>query len=464
MIEIKSIKRFLLIGILGSLTIVSLFSAVHIFHESQEEVEELFDAELAQMARILQSVIYASLASNPNAKSLSYMDNDLLNGVFGDEEYTELGHKYEQKLAFQVWDETGKIFFENHLGLPEYDGSLSAGFTTLEGNGYYWRSFTIQDKKAGFWIRTSQREDVRSELTNEISFDTIMPNLLMIPVLFIVLGWVITLGLSPLRNISKALKERNHHNLEPIEQSSYPRELRVLLNELNDLFARVSSAYDRERRFTADAAHELRTPLAVSKVHLQNIQDTTKEATTRSFVGKALSGIERLIHMVQQLLILSRLDMSEEASEKSNIKVGQLVDDLCTDLKQVPELATYNLVISSESFPEWLFDEAQLRILLRNLLDNAARYAFENSMVTVHVRRNEIEVSNHCAELSPNQLEHLTERFTRGTSNKQGSGLGLSICQQICELNGLSMSIQMRTDDSTGIKTIVSGFRLNHHT
>jgi two-component system sensor histidine kinase QseC len=457
-LEIKSIKRFLLVGILGSLTIVSLLNAVHIFKESRQEVEELFDAELAQMARILQSVINASLASNPDAKSLSYLDNDVLNGVFGDEEYTELAHKYEQKLAFQVWDETGKIFFENHLNLPGQEGELGAGFKNLEAGDYSWRSFTIQDKKERFWIRTSQREDVRSELTNDIAFDTIIPNLLMIPVLFVVLGWVINLGLSPLKKISRALKARDHNNLKHIEQSSYPDELRVLLNELNDLFSRVSSAYERERRFTADAAHELRTPLAVSKVHLQNIQDTTKEDSTRNFVAKSLSGVERLIHMVQQLLILSRLDASQDQSEKTAIRVGRLVDELIKDLKQVPGLATQNIIASADHPISWEFDETQLRILLRNLLDNAARYAFENSVVVVHITENAIEVRNHCAELSSEQLAHLTQRFTRGSSNKQGSGLGLSICQQICDLNGLEMSIHNRSDDSTGVRMEVKGF------
>lgn len=458
MLEIKSIKRFLIFGILGSLTLVSLLSAIHIFHESQNEVEELFDAELAQMARLLQSVVNATLSKNLQAKSLAYLDSDILNGVFGDEEYTELGHKYEQKLAFQVWDESGNLFFENHLNLPSSGENLSAGFKTLEGDAFSWRSFTILDKKSGFWILTAQRADVRTELTNEISFDTIMPNLLIIPLLFVVLGWVINKGLSPLKNVSQALKARDYNNLDHIEKGSYPIELQFLLDELNELFSRVSHAYERERRFTADAAHELRTPLAVSKVHLQNIQQTTKEATTRDFVCKSLMGIERLIHMVQQLLVLSRLDAKQEESDKTSIDISKLVDDIAAELKQIPDLATTNISVTADSFPSWSFDESQLRILLRNIIDNAARYGISESMVLVHIKEKSIVVRNNCAEFTPEQLRLITERFARGTSSKQGSGLGLSICQQICDQNGLKMSIANRTDDMTGLQTTISGF------
>ena len=176
-------------------------------------------------------------------------------------------------------------------------------------------------------------------------------------------------------------------------------------------------------------------------------------------MGKSLTGIERLIHMVQQLLVLSRLDAKQEESDKVSINISGLVDEISTDLQQIPDLATTNILVTADSFPCWKFEEAQLRILLRNIMDNAARYAFPESRVLVHIKAKSIAVRNHSAELSVEQLEHLTERFSRATSNKQGSGLGLSICQQICDQNGLTMNISNRTDDMTGIQTTISGFK-----
>tara|TARA_R110002167_G_scaffold137107_5_gene323975 strand:- start:2051 stop:3430 length:1380 start_codon:yes stop_codon:yes gene_type:complete len=459
MFHISSIKRFLLLAVLSVIVIAWSLSAVFNYASSKEQVEELFDAELAQMSRILQSVMTNHIRSSSDAysPSLEYLDKELLIETFGHQEFTERGHKYEKKLAFQVWDAQGRLFFENFSTLPKEFGSLKAGYADIHAQGLGWRTFTLEDADFGFWLRSAQREDVRTELTSEIAINTIIPNLMMLPVLVFLIVLLIRKGLSPLNQVSKALKGRGYQNLEEIQASAYPIELKHLVEELNGLFDRVTEASDRERRFTADAAHELRTPLAISKVHLQNIEQVSKSSQVKEFVAKALVGIERLIHMVQQLLLLSRLDAKQEQEPMRQIDLGVILKDIIDELK-TQKIACYKNIDINKVSTTWLGHETQMRILLRNLLDNACRYADESSQVRVILTDDKITIRNRCEFISDELLQQSLERFKRGSSSQQGSGLGLSICQLICTQNKYVFSMHNRADGEQGIEVTISKF------
>tara|TARA_R110001592_G_scaffold204098_1_gene454138 strand:- start:47570 stop:48964 length:1395 start_codon:yes stop_codon:yes gene_type:complete len=460
--HISSIKQFLLIAIFSVITTAWLISSLFNYHASQEEVEELFDAELAQMSRILQSMMITHIRSNRLAYSpnLDYLDksefNDSLNESFGHQEFNEVGHKYEKKLAFQVWDSKGKLFFENHAELPDEFAKLELGFSDISTHKVDWRAFTLKDNDYGFWVKVAQRYDIRTELTRKIAFNTILPNLVVMPILFLIIAWIIKKGLLPLNHISRALKGRSYQNLEEIHASDYPIELKYLVGELNDLFTRVIDASERERRFTADAAHELRTPLSISKVHLQNILQVSKSDQVKEFVGKALVGIERLIHMVQQLLILSRLDAHQEQEDLVEIDVSAMLLEIIDELKDQDFYKHKTIAINDDNAFTWLGHETQMRILLRNLLDNACRYAEEKTQISIIITASSIKIRNVCSFMSNDLLVQSQERFKRGTSSQQGSGLGLSICQQICRQHYFSFTMINRHDGAEGIEVEVS--------
>jgi two-component system sensor histidine kinase QseC len=391
------------------------------------------------------------LSTNSAPQPLTYLDKEIFDDAFGHQEYNERGHKYEKKLAFQVWDTKGQLFFENHIQLPKSFGDLKAGFHSVATDNLKWRSFTLKDEDYSFWIKVAQREDVRTELTNEIAWNTTWPSLAIIPILMLILGWVIQKGLSPLRIISDELKGRDYNNLSELNKSDYPKELKQMVFELNNLFQRVNESHYRERRFTADAAHELRTPLSISKVHLQNIQQVSKNTQVIDFVSKALVGINRLIHMVQQLLILSRLDAQKEESN-TTLNLNTLCNEVMLEMNQNPDLPKHEITLLAPTALTLIANETSLRILLRNLLDNACRYANENTMIEVSISESKISILNQCPALADEQLPLLFGRFKRGaTSNQQGSGLGLSICQQICQLSGFKLSLNNRQDGIDGI-------------
>jgi two-component system sensor histidine kinase QseC len=454
MFSISSIKRFLLVAVISLITVAWLLTAIFNFRASREQVEELFDAELAQMSRILQSVMsnHIRTSSAVFSPSLNYLDKELLLETFGHQEFNERGHKYEKKLAFQVWDAKGELFFENSSDLPKRFDSLQAGYQDINDGKPGWRTFTLQDPDFGFWVKVAQREDVRTELTGQIALSTMLPNLLLMPVLIILIAWLIRKGLDPLTQISHALKERDYQNLDAINAQDYPVELAYLVDELNDLFQRVSEASERERRFTADAAHELRTPLSISKVHLQNILQVSDSAQIKEFVRKALAGIDRLIHMVQQLLILSRLDAQQEQEALRPVALYPLARDLAAELQAHQSLTDKQIVIRHQDDCVWVARETQMRILLRNLLDNAFRYAHPNTQIELDLTEHEIVLFNVCDVMSDEQITRNQERFKRGNSAQQGSGLGLSICAQICQQNNYSFSMKNRNDHLTGIE------------
>lgn len=457
MFYLSSIKRFLLFAVLSIISVAWGLSAVFNVYSSKEQVEELFDAELAQMSRILQSVMTKHLHTSTReyVESLRYLDKNILAENFGHQEFTDQGHKYEKKLAFQVWDLEGNMLFENTSGLPKNFNTLKPGYETVGADKRVWRTFTLKDTTLGLWIKTAQREDVRTELTSEIAMNTMIPSLILLPVLIFVIALLIRKGLSPLNHISQALKKRGYQNLEMIPASEYPVELRYLVGELNDLFTRVSEASERERRFTADAAHELRTPLSISKVHLQNILHVSESEQVKEFVEKALIGIERLIHMVQQLLILSRLDAQQEQEDLTDVSLVAISHDILNDLTQQGVIQSKRVDIGGEASIVWRGHEFQIRILLRNLLDNACRYAQDNTQVSLSIEKGQFSIRNVCPFMTEEMLLRCLERFKRGVSKQQGSGLGLSICQQICTQNHYVLSMNNRTDGVEGIEVSI---------
>jgi len=457
MTSFKSIKRFLLSAICVLISIGWLVGVYSNFHESREQVEELFDAELAQMSRLLQSMIYARYQENNGPiEPLVYLDEEIIQADFKDEEYNKWGHKYERKLAFKVWDRQGNLLLQNHIAFPGTFDSLQVGYRDVEGDGLGWRSFTLQDPTFDFWINVAQREDVRTELTQEIAWHSVLPGALIVPFILLIIAWTIARGLSPLAHISKELKSRDYANLSRLDDGSYPIELKHLVGELNSLFERVDESYERERRFTADAAHELRTPLSIAKVHLQNILQISQSDQVKEFVAKALTGIDRLIHLVQQLLTLSRLDASIDAADQSDVDMKCLCDELIREMQLCHEFETLSIQLEASPDCTVMANESSMGILVRNLLDNACRYANPGTIVTVTLSNQELSILNQCSTIPNEELRTLTERFKRGSVNGQsGSGLGLSICQRICDVYGYRFQIENRETAPQGVRTTI---------
>lgn len=303
-----SLTRKLILLITSTVFFITLIAAGWGFYVSDHQLEELFDAELAQSTRIVQGLV-EHLSSTQSMEQISHTLEKTLqlpDGVYqGDEEENEIlpggaGHKYERKLAFEVWSPDREPILDT-LRANDSQG-LERGFGWQEVAGYQWRTFTLEDPATGFWIRTAQREDVRDELSQEIALGNVLPFLIVLPVLALAVLVSIQVGFQPLRKLEKPVRNMAPENIHPLDDRQAPKEVAGLVQAVNGLLRRLNQALERERRFSADAAHELRTPLTALRLNLEKVYENDPEQ-----YGDLIQSVDRMVHLVEQMLLLNQI-------------------------------------------------------------------------------------------------------------------------------------------------------------
>jgi two-component system sensor histidine kinase QseC len=304
-----SLTRKLILLITSTVFFITLIAAGWGFYVSDHQLEELFDAELAQSTRIVQGLV-EHLSSTQSIDQITHTLETTLqlpDSVYqGEEEENEIlpdgaGHKYERKLAFEVWSPDRKPILDT-LRANDSQG-LERGFGWQEVAGFQWRTFTIEDPATGFWIRTAQREDVRDELSQEIALGNVLPFLIVLPVLALAVLVSIQVGFQPLRKLEKPVRNMAPENIHPLDDRQAPKEVAGLVQAVNGLLRRLNQALERERRFSADAAHELRTPLTALRLNLEKVYEKDPEQ-----YGDLIQSVDRMVHLVEQMLLLNRVD------------------------------------------------------------------------------------------------------------------------------------------------------------
>jgi two-component system sensor histidine kinase QseC len=462
----RSIRRRLLVMLISSLVLVWLVSIALVHRVAEHEVEEVFDANLARSARVLQSLLLHEVeeeaATAANARDVAgELGSDglarypLLAGLLAEYQsarelellelrQAEAGsdHPYGSGLAFVARYADGSVMLRER-GSPDLPPD-AIGFHDLLLGPEHWRVFGLRDPATGLRVHVGERIAFRAELVRYITRNTLLPMLFAMPVLALLVWALVGRALRPLRQVTAEVAARAPDALEPIHADSVPREIHGLLIALNTLFGRVRSAMERERRFTADAAHELRTPLAAMKTHLQVAQGRSAEPATRSSLEQVLAGVDRATHSVEQLLLLARAD-ARAAGElmASTVDLQQVALDVVSALSQQAVDRSIDLGVEPGAAAPVRGDETAIHLLVRNLVDNAVRYTPVGSMVTVSTGIDStgvwLRVADDGQGVPPEERERLFDRFHRGTrapwGDRGGSGLGLSIVQRIAELH-----------------------------
>jgi two-component system sensor histidine kinase QseC len=279
----------------------------------------------------------------------------------------------------------------------------------------------------------------------------LLPWLLVLPVLLLAMAWAVRRALAPVRILTDELQGRSADDLRPVPVAEAPQELQPMLTAMNGLFKRIESTLDRERRFTADAAHELRTPLAVLRAQWDVLRRTSGEAERRQAEAKLDAGMDRMDRLVTQLLALSRLQSTERLPQARPLQWTALVEQALSDVLPLAERRRIELDCEWPAAgvpPMPLQGDADLMtVMLRNLLDNAVRYAPEGSTVHLRFDTDRLAVENDGAPLRAEVLVHLGQRFRRvDGQSESGSGLGVSIVQRIAALHGLCLYYHARAD------------------
>ncbi|OQX47026.1 MAG: hypothetical protein B0D86_00750, partial [Candidatus Sedimenticola endophacoides] len=299
---INSIRNRLLILLLSTLCLFWAFISLAIFDSARHEAEEVYDASLVQSAKNILSLI-------PQAQSREHL-LELKTRLSRIGATTH--HKYEVKFSFSVHlpnlDERLQP-----ADTPRFRGQPTDGFQDLTSDdGHLWRVFTMRDPSSGASVWTAESYDVRDELVDEVMQSITLPLIIGIPFLTFIIWFSVGNSLSPLTRVTEEVSSRDPKQLHSIALKDKPREIIPLLRALNYLFKRLEMAFQNERRFTADAAHELRTPLAGIKLQAEVAMLVREEGKRRHALEQIVVGSERAAHMLDQLLALARMDSQDE--------------------------------------------------------------------------------------------------------------------------------------------------------
>lgn len=429
-----SMRRFLFVSIALLVAAMTLVATAATYLQAYHEVDELFDAQLVQNARLI------ALLSSDNDYAL---DPAVMHA-------TGPGHSYERYVAVQRWSNDGTLVLASdsvpEIPLSEFNG----GLTRNQIGNKDWHVFT-QQLPNGDWLMVAESGRARAELVEGAALAVVVPFLIAIPVVLLLVTIAIRRGLRPLSQLAAAVRLRDHRNLHALNTpAAQVRELAPMELALNELLAQLQDVLAREQRFTADAAHELRTLLTVLKLHADNARSLADPVEVRASLDNLQVGVTRATRMVAQLLSLARIDPQGVESLQKRTAVLPVLRQSMADLTPMAETRGQTLELADQAASAEVNVRAEaLDILLRNLIENALRYSPDKGRVDVDVTLHDswvvISIEDDGEGVPEELSQRVTERFFRGHQDGYGAGLGLSIVSRILQLVGGSIRFVPRT-------------------
>jgi two-component system OmpR family sensor kinase len=421
---VRSLRRTLVVTLLGSVVAVTLVGGYATYRQARAGVDRIFDYHLRQIALSL--------------RDQTWVQPD---GAAGDPPDAEEGFDF----VIQVWDAEGSRLYLSRpgTGLPEV---ATLGFATVPARSGPWRVYSVA--LGSFVIQVAQPLAVRDRLAFEAASRTLWPLLVLVPLLALLVWRVVDRGLGPLGRLARAAEARTPSALEPFPEEGVPEEVAPLVRSLNGLLDRLRGALAAQRAFVADAAHELRTPLAALKLQCQ-LAERAGSAPQRAAALKALgAGLERATYVVHQLLTLAREEPGGALPEGAGeVALGELVGAVVADHALLAKARGVDLgagAVDEEARVRG--DAASLRTLLSNLVDNAIRYGRRGGRVDVSAGvadgRPWLEVADDGPGIPVAERERVFDRFyRRAEGREQGTGLGLAIVRAIASRHGATVAL-----------------------
>jgi len=423
-----SIKRRLLVVLLLVTLLAWGVTLVFSYRDTRHELDELLDAHLAQSASLL-------------IVQIGHEADDY------DTEHAPPLHRYSRHVAFQVWEKGRKLVLRSASAPNTPLSSTHEGFSNGRVDGKPWRVFSAWNDSRHYLIQVGERRKVRDELAETIAENLLRPMLFALPVLGLLIWIGVARSLRPLQSLSKQVAQRRADNLAPLEDSTVPAEVLPLVVGLNQLFVRLRDSLDKERRFTADAAHELRTPLAAIMTQAQVARAAVGDAERQRALVNVVLGCTRAAHLVDQLLTLARLEPEQlQSGEPCDLRAQAV--EVISALAPAAIQKNIELQLAEGTAVRAPGVAMLLGILMRNLIDNAIRYSPPGSRVQVTVATRDDKAVFSVVDQGPGipaEAQPLVwERFYRVLGSEQtGSGLGLSIVQRIADLHHAHVTLAL---------------------
>jgi two-component system sensor histidine kinase QseC len=345
-------------------------------------------------------------------------------------------HKYAPQVAFQVFHE-GKLITRSSNAGQQPMSTVTSGFATVEFvDRQKWRVFATTGSESDIQVYVAEKLDSRSAILWAVLRSMLWPLVFALPFFGLAVWWSVRRGLAPLRHLSDSLTHRQAQALDAVPLQGMPSELLPLAQALNTLLDRIGQMLLSERRFTADAAHELRTPIAAIRAQAQVALGAGDNAAEREHALQAtLGGCDRATRLVEQLLTLARLEAAP-AAPATPVDLCAVARRIAADLAPVALARQQVLELQAQKSCAVAADEMLLGVLVRNLLDNALRYSPVGARVQVSLEcisgQTRLTVEDSGPGMTPAEMARLGERFYRVLGNDQpGSGLGWSIVKRL---------------------------------
>ncbi len=431
---IRSIRYFLLISLLASITFASAISAIGNYLLDEHVVQPSLDNQLIEIAKLIDILAQNASTSQALRHNIDFHIKQTIK-------------PFNQHFVFQVWDDKGKVLLQSTPYEIKYIKEGGTGFSDQIINDNDWRIYVENDPRHHMKVLVGQTYLTRTQLADDIARSNAYILLVTYPFFGLLVWIIITVALRSITRVTNEISNRASTYLAPVRMQNIPLEIEPLVSELNKLFIRLRLAFERNKRFSADAAHELRTPLAALKTQSQVAIKTGNETDRTLALQKVIQSVDRCSHVVTQLLTLSRLSEEQALTDIKTVDLNKLTAEIIAYL--VPYALDKNIeieLIENNKINNIHGNDAALGILIRNVVDNAIRYTPVNGIVKVEIIDAPyfviLRVNDSGPGIPPDLRERVFERFFRiPGSNAAGSGLGLAIVSQIAELHHAKIAL-----------------------
>lgn len=452
--QLGSIERFLLVFI--SILFAVYVSATYLLSKSQtkHEMDEIFDPQLAHSAFLLFDLLGESVASIDQDNAYLPVIYHNFDGKKGGKQHANINKPedtefiYENKFAYQVFNSAGKLLIKSNSAPNAPLSDKAQGFSSTIINQESWRVYSLYDKDLDFWLYVAEDESLRDEITEEISAQIPLPALIISPLFFILTILCIRIALAPLKQLAISINEQDIDSLKTIELKTLPKEISPVVGSINGLILRLEDTLLREKRLTADTAHELRTPLSVVLIHAQNaLNNHSEEERTQAL--KALDkGVKRVARLLEQLLMLSKIN--PETMPLKKINLYQLSQQVIAEMAVKVIQKKQDISLSCDDEAQLMSckgNEFLLEILLRNIIENASQYTPEGGNIKITIIHSEklvsLTIEDSGIGVSPDFYSKITQRFYRqNQQHGEGAGLGLTLVSNIAQYHEGQLDFQ----------------------
>lgn len=470
MIKWYSLKIKLFVLILLAVLISFILSLVFSYFDAHDEIDELFDAQMSQAAQTLLMFAENNANISKNNNNNNY-DNNVLKKL-----KVEVYHKYQSALYFQIWNDKNQLILTSENAPLNEPLTKQESFSTTEDDLGSWRLYTQWNSTKTLQVQIKENHNIRDNLINKILVELFYTSAASLPFLAFLIWLLIKTSLFTLDQIAKQVQQRKPTQLTELKIITAPREIKPLIEAINNLFLRVATAITKEREFTANAAHELRTPLAVLKTQIQvlhNDINDTKQLENIAQVAKIEQGINRSIHLVEQMLILSRLENNANYVINKKINLEKVITDVCAELADLIFADDFDFCFTIEENKKFeiLGEEEWIKILLRNLIKNAMNYTPKAGKIMVNLElvkyqndKFNLTIADSGIGIPDKEKLQVFNRFYQvnnvvsneiTTTKMKGCGLGLAIVKYIADLH--NFNIELKDAKIGGLEVKISG-------